>query len=109
MRLLALQRAAFAADAYPSAQARRARLQALKRHVGRDQDVLADAMSQDFGHRSHAESKMLDLLGSTLEINHAASHLRRWMKDSRRSTELLFLTNSVKVRYQPKGVVGVIV
>src|SRR5262245_66123663 len=31
------------------------------------------------------------------------------MKTRRRSTELLFLTNSVKVMYQPKGVVGVIV
>ncbi|SFN40829.1 coniferyl aldehyde dehydrogenase [Variovorax sp. OV329] len=108
-RLLVLQRAAFGADACPTAATRRARLRALKRQVQRYQDRLADAMSQDFGHRSHAESKMLDLLGSTLELNHAISHLRRWMKDSRRSTELLFLTNSVKVRYQPKGVVGVIV
>jgi coniferyl-aldehyde dehydrogenase len=31
------------------------------------------------------------------------------MKTSRRKTELLFKTNSVRVRYQPKGVVGVIV
>ena len=52
---------------------------------------------------------MLDLLGSVLEANHAISHLKRWMKPSRRSTELLFLGNSVKVTYQPKGVVGVIV
>ena len=52
---------------------------------------------------------MLDLLGSALELNHAISHVKRWMKSSRRSTELLFLTNSVRVNYQPKGVVGVIV
>jgi coniferyl-aldehyde dehydrogenase len=31
------------------------------------------------------------------------------MKPSRRSTELLFLSNSLQVTYQPKGVVGVIV
>ena len=60
-------------------------------------------MSQDFGYRSHAESKMLDLLGSVLEINHAISHLRRWMKPSRRSTELLFLSNSVKVHVPAQG------
>jgi coniferyl-aldehyde dehydrogenase len=52
---------------------------------------------------------MLDLLGSVLEANHAVSHLKRWMKPSKRSTELLFLGNSVKILYQPKGVVGVIV
>ena len=107
-RLFALQRDAFLADPSPSAAKRIERLKALKRQIQRYQDVLADAMSQDFGHRSHAESKMLDLLGVTLEANHAISHVRRWMKPSRRSTELLFLSNSVKVLYQPKGVVGVI-
>jgi hypothetical protein len=70
---------------------------------------LADAMSQDFGYRAPAESKMLDILGSTLEINHALRHLGRWMKPRRRSTELLFLSNRLRVTYQPKGVVGVIV
>ena len=108
-RLFAAQRAAFATDPAPSASERRNRLKALKRQVQRYQDPLAEAMSRDFGYRAAAESKMLDLLGSVLEVNHALSHLRRWMKPSRRSTELLFLSNSVKVLYQPKGVVGVIV
>ena len=108
-QLFAAQQAAFDKQPYPSADERRGWLKALKRQVGRYQDLLADAMSQDFGYRAPAESKMLDLLGSVLELNHAISHLRRWMKSSRRSTELLFLTNSVKVTYQPKGVVGVIV
>lgn len=70
--------------------------------------MLADAASKDFGQRAHAESKMLDVLGPMLELNHAIRHVRRWMKPSRRSTELLFLSNSIKVVYQPKGVVGVI-
>ena len=52
---------------------------------------------------------MLDLLGSTLEANHAIAHLKRWMRPSRRATELLFLSNSLSVTYQPKGVVGIIV
>ena len=102
------QRQAFGAHPYPTAAERRKHLLALKRQLHRYQDVLAEAMSKDFGFRSHAESKMLDILGSTLEINHAISHLRRWMKPSRRSTELLFLSNSLRVTYQPKGVVGVI-
>lgn len=109
LRLFAGQQAAFLADPGPSAAVRRSRLKALKRQVQRYQDLLAEAMSSDFGYRSPAESKMLDLLGSMLEINHAISHVRRWMQPSRRSTELLFLSNSVEVRYQPKGVVGVIV
>lgn len=108
-RLFAAQRAAFEQHPFPEAAERRKQLKALKRQIGRYQDRLADAMSEDFGYRAPAESKMLDLLGSMMEINHAISSLGRWMKSSRRSTELLFLTNSVKVTYQPKGVVGVIV
>ena len=108
-RVYAAQRAACLAQPYPSADERLERLRALKRQTQRYQDLLAEAMSADFGFRPAAESKMLDLLGSVLEANHAISHLKRWMKPSQRSTELLFLGNSVKVMYQPKGVVGVIV
>ncbi|MGR4869716.1 coniferyl aldehyde dehydrogenase [Variovorax sp. LARHSF232] len=111
LRIAALfdaQQRAFAAHPFPTLDERRAKLRALKKQLHRYQDLLADAMSQDFGFRSLAESKMLDVLGSTLEINHALSHLKRWMKPSRRATELLFLSNSLQVRYQPKGVVGVI-
>ncbi|MBI5257625.1 MAG: coniferyl aldehyde dehydrogenase [Burkholderiales bacterium] len=107
--VLSSQQAAFGRDPYPSASRRREDLRKLKAQLHRYQDVLAEAMSQDFSFRSPAESKMLDVLGSTLEINHALSHLSRWMRPSRRSTELLFLSNSLRVHYQPKGVVGVIV
>lgn len=108
-RVFAAQRAAFDADPYPSAARRRASIKALKRQISRYQDVLAEAMSRDFGFRAPTELKMLDLLGSTLEANHAIAHLKRWMKPSRRATELLFLSNSLSVTYQPKGVVGIIV
>ena len=108
-RLFAAQRAACLAQPYPSAGERLSRLKALKRQTQRYQDLLAEAMSADFGHRPAAESKMLDLLGSVLDANHAIAHVKRWMKPSRRSTELLFLGNRIQVTYQPKGVVGVIV
>lgn len=108
-RIFAAQRAAFQADPYPAAEARRASLRSLKKQISRYQDLLAEAMSKDFGFRAPAESKMLDLLGSTLEANHAIAHVKRWMKPSGRSTELLFMSNSLQVTYQPKGVVGVIV
>lgn len=107
--LFEAQQHAFAADPYPKASERRMQLRGLKQQLSRYQDRLAQAISEDFGFRSPAESKMLDILGSTLEINHALSHLDRWMRPSPRSTELLFLSNSLQVRYQPKGVVGVIV
>jgi coniferyl-aldehyde dehydrogenase len=107
-RLFAAQRTAFQANPYPSAETRRAKLKALRREIGRYQDALAQAISEDFGYRPAAETKMLDLLGSVLEADHAIAHLKRWMRPSRRALELLFLTNSLSVRYQPKGVVGII-
>jgi coniferyl-aldehyde dehydrogenase len=107
-RTFAAQRAAFLAAPNPSATTRRAKLKALKRQISRYQDVLAEAISEDFGFRPAAETKMLDLLGATLEANHAIAHLKSWMRPSRRAVELLFLTNSLSVSYQPKGVVGII-
>jgi len=103
------QRAAFDADRYPPAARRSAQLKALKRQIGRYQDLLADAMSRDFGFRAGPESKMLDLLGSTLEANHAISHLKRWMKPRPARHRAAVLSNSLSVTYQPKGVVGIIV
>ena len=108
-QLFAAQQAAFQASPYPAANERIAKLKALKKQISRYQDVLAAAMSQDFGFRPRTESKMLDLLGSMFDVNHAIAHIRRWMKPSHRHTELLFFSNSLQVVYQPKGVVGVIV
>lgn len=107
--LFAVQRRAFAADPYPAADARRAKLKALKHQIRRYQDLLAQAMSDDFGYRATSESKLIDLLGVMLEANHAIRHLRRWMRPSRRAPELLLWPNRLQVRYQPKGVVGVVV
>ena len=106
--IYAQQRAAFAASPYPAAAERRARLKRLRSALRAHQDRLADAMSDDFGGRSQFESKMADVLGPVLEINHALGHLGRWMRSRRRRTELLFATNRAYVRYQPKGVVGII-
>ena len=66
------------------------------------------AVNADFGGRSPAETKLIEVLGPILEAQHAIAHLRRWMRPRRRRTELLFLTNSARVEYQPKGVVGII-
>ncbi|MCU4338515.1 coniferyl aldehyde dehydrogenase [Acinetobacter dispersus] len=103
------QRAAFDAKPYPDLDDRRTKLLQIKKQIIRYQDVIATAINSDFSSRSVDESKLLDLLGSVLEAEHAIRHVRRWMRPSKRSTELLFLSNRLRVQYQPKGVVGVIV
>lgn len=107
--IFAQQSAAFAAQPYLDLDTRRSKLFNLKKQIIRYQDVIAAAINTDFSSRSIDESKLLDLLGSVLEAEHAIRHLRKWMRPSKRRTELLFLSNRLRVQYQPKGVVGVVV
>jgi coniferyl-aldehyde dehydrogenase len=106
--ILEAQRAAFQRSPYPSAAERTEKLRALRSALRHRQHGLADAMAQDFGGRSRNESRLADVLGPVLQINHALRNLRRWMKPARRRAELLFFSNRVWVEYQPKGVVGII-
>ncbi len=101
-------KSAYQAEPLSEFEVRKQRLLALKKQLSRYQDVLADAMSEDFGGRSRTESIMADILAPILDINHVLSHLKRWMKPSSRPTEWLFKGNKLEVRYQPKGVVGII-
>lgn len=103
------QRAAFDANPYPDLGKRREKLFHIKSQIIRYQDVIADAINKDFSSRSVDESKLLDILGCVLEADHAIRHVKRWMRPSKRHTELLFLTNQLHVQYQPKGIVGIIV
>lgn len=102
------QRAAYARSPYPGAARRKENLRALRAALCRRKDALSEAMAQDFGGRARTESLLADVLGPVLEIDHALSHVGRWMKRRRRSTELLFFPNGAWVEYQPKGVVGII-
>ncbi|ATF08686.1 coniferyl aldehyde dehydrogenase [Candidatus Enterovibrio altilux] len=101
-------KAAYQHDPLPTLALRKKRLMALKTQLRRYQNVLADAISEDFGGRSHYESLMADVLGPILNINHVLSHLSSWMRPKRRPTEWLFKGNKLEIRYYPKGVVGIV-
>jgi coniferyl-aldehyde dehydrogenase len=102
------QRQAALRKPFPSWVERRDKLRRLRGAMKRHQDDIVAAIYEDFGGRSPFESRLVEVLGPVLEINHALRHLRRWMRPRRRSTELLFATNRARVQYQPKGVVGII-
>ena len=106
-QLFASQRAAFAAERYPSYQVRRANLQALKALVLENADEIAAAISADFGHRSAHESKLLDIFGLVSEINHALKCLKRWMKPQRRGVGIWFQPGRAALLAQPLGVIGI--
>lgn len=103
------QQSAFADEPSPTVPERRAALRSLKKQLLNHQDELASAVAVDFGTRSIAETKLLEVLGAVMAINHAIRCVGRWQRNRKRSVELLFLSNSLTVQYQPKGVVGIIV
>ncbi|MFY2507491.1 coniferyl aldehyde dehydrogenase [Vibrio pectenicida] len=85
------------------------RLKTLKRAMVEHQDALIESISLDYGLRSHFDSLVCDLLPAIAHINYTIKNLKKWMKPSRRKSGLLLFPSSVRVEYQPLGVVGVIV
>lgn len=109
--LLARQQDAHRRDGTPPAAIRIDRLDraigALVDHAG----DIADALSDDFGHRSRQGSLLSDVASSIEALKHAKRHVRRWMRRDYRGVSpgiLRLLGARAWVDYQPKGIVGVI-
>jgi coniferyl-aldehyde dehydrogenase len=109
--LLAKQKAANLRDGAPSAEKR---IERLDRCVGLLVDYrkqIEDALNEDFGARSKEATAFTDVASSIGPLQHAKAKLKGWMKTEKRapSPALLSLFGAkAEVRYQPKGVVGVI-
>jgi len=109
--LLARQKAANIQAGAPSAEKR---IEWLDRCIGLLIDhrkAIEDALNDDFGARSPEATAFTDVAGSIGPLAHAKANLKKWMKAQRRPTSpaLLGLFGAkAEVRYQPKGVVGVI-
>lgn len=108
--LLDGQRRAFAAEGAVSAATRRARLQQVIDMLVEHADALCEAMHQDFGNRPAAFSLANDILGSLGSLKHARDTFEQWLGDDARPAVAPFdqFGATAWVRYQPKGVVGII-
>lgn len=97
------------AEPFPTYQQRKETLKSLRRQITRYQDLFSDAASADFGGRPEFESRLVETTGTMWVLDHALKSLRKWMRPERRSPQALFAgPNSLKVTYQPKGVVGIV-
>ncbi|MFC3077202.1 coniferyl aldehyde dehydrogenase [Phenylobacterium terrae] len=109
--LLARQKAAQLAEGAPSAETRIARIERCIGLLIDNRKAIEEALNADFGSRSREATAFTDIAGSIGPLKHARDNLRRWMRPEKRKTTpaLLGLFGAkAEVRFQPKGVVGVI-
>jgi coniferyl-aldehyde dehydrogenase len=108
--VLELQKRAQLSKGPPSAALRKDRLTRCISLLLTHQDDLVEAMRQDFGARSPDMTRFTDIAAAIGPLKQARSSLDRWMKPQRRKVTpaaLGVLGAKAEVRYQPKGVVGV--
>ena len=108
--LLDLQKRALAAKGPPSAALRRERLTRCISLLLTHQDDLVGAIQADFGARSRDMTLLTDIAAAIGPLKQARAALEGWMAPQRRKVTpaaLGILGARAEVRYQPKGVVGV--
>ena len=71
-----------------------------------NKDKIANALKDDFGHRSKEESLLADVLWVIDSYKYNMRHLREWMQPE--IHEAIFPDAEARVEYQAKGVVGVV-
>jgi len=109
--ILQLQRKAHIKNGPPSAEKR---IEWLDKAIGLlvdNQKAIAEALREDFGHRSVHSTLLTDIYGSIGPLKHAKSHVRKWMRREKRAVSPAILGMfgaKAFIDYQPKGVVGVI-
>ena len=109
-RVFALQQAAFAADRFPSLDARRERLTALIGMLLGNRDSIAAAVAADFGAHPKGASDLIEMLGIVGRAQYVLAHLDEWLAPSARDVDAAAMGNArAYVQLQPKGVVGNIV
>ena len=109
--ILDLQKRANIAKGPPDARLRKDRLTRCIDLLLAHQDDFIEAMNTDFGVRSRDMSRLTDIAGAVNPLKSARAELDRWMKPQKRKVTpaaLGVLGAKAEVRYQPKGVVGII-
>lgn len=95
-------------DLSPSLSIRRERMGKLEALLQENQPALCRAISEDFGHRSPHETRLLEIFPSLEGLRHTRNHLKHWTKPQRRPVSLWFQPGRAEVRPQPLGCIGIV-
>jgi coniferyl-aldehyde dehydrogenase len=108
--LLKRQRDAFTASRPEPMSQRKDRIRRAMALVREHGDAFAKAMSTDFGNRSPAQSMLTDIAAVVGAGHDALKNMDRWAKTDKRKVQfpLGLLGARAEVRYEPKGVIGIL-
>lgn len=105
--ILTSQRQAYLQEGAPLLQQRRLHLKKLKDAILSHRQMLEEAISSDFGHRSHHETSILETASLIEGIKYLQKNLRKFMKPTYRHVTLKIGFGKARIEYQPMGVVGI--
>jgi coniferyl-aldehyde dehydrogenase len=111
MAVLELQKRRQTSKGPPDARVRKERLTRAINLVLDHRDEFLNALNADFGARSREMSIFTDIAGALGPLKQARANLEKWMAPQKRNvtpSALGLFGARAEVRYQPKGVVGVI-
>ncbi|RDC60052.1 Coniferyl-aldehyde dehydrogenase [Alteripontixanthobacter maritimus] len=110
MSALKLQRDAFIAARPEPLALRRDRIKRAMALLTDHSDALCKAMSADFGNRSAHQSMITDIEGTKNFGKYCLDNMDAWSKGDKRKLQfpLSLLRAKGEVRYEPKGVVGIL-
>lgn len=108
--MLTRQKAAFMTARPEPLPLRHDRLERCARILLDHGDILARAMSADFGHRSHDQSMLTDVMPALSLVRYSQKRMKGWAKPDKRHVNfpLGLLGARAEVRYEPKGVIGIV-
>lgn len=104
------QREAFTAARPEPIAVRKDRIKRAMAMVSEHGEELARAMAADFGNRSIHQSMLTDIAATVGAGKHALKHVDGWAQTERRKVQfpLGLLGAKAEVRYEPKGVIGIL-
>ena len=109
--ILDIQRNAFHSEGEVTHAARVDRLKRLKSFIVENKKAFASTTKREYGNERSYEFSLFSEYASKVEaIDYSIKHLKAWMKPVRRKANkpMNFLGGRSRVRYFPKGVVGII-
>jgi len=110
MTTLQRQRDAFTAARPEAMSVRKDRLKRIIAMMKETGEEFARAISRDFGHRSHEQSLMTDIMPSVTAAKYCLKHMDAWARTEKRKPNfpLGLFGAKAELRYEPKGVVGIV-